>query len=61
MIALYAERRDWEFGVLVVEVEYDPEAVPRDFEVTNSFDERIVPAQRARNGQVGQLQGPPVA
>ena len=33
MIALYAMRRDWRLEGLAVEVDYDPEATPRRFDI----------------------------
>ncbi len=33
MIALYAERHDWDVGDARVEVEYDPDSTPRQVEV----------------------------
>jgi putative redox protein len=32
MIELYAERRDWALGVLIVDVDYEPDASPRQVE-----------------------------
>ena len=34
MITLYASKRGWELGEVVVDVDYDPEAVPRHFDVS---------------------------
>ncbi len=33
MVAMYAERHDWEVGDARVEVEYDPKCEPRRFEI----------------------------
>jgi len=33
MIAMYAARRGWELGDVAVDVDYDPDAVPRHFDV----------------------------
>lgn len=33
MIAMYAERHDWDLGDAFVDVDYDPEATPRRFEI----------------------------
>lgn len=34
MIALYAQRKEWDIGEVRVDVEYDPKTVPRSFDVT---------------------------
>jgi putative redox protein len=34
MIALYASKRGWDLGEVLVDVAYDPDAVPRRFEVS---------------------------
>ncbi len=33
MIAMYASKRGWQLGKVAVDVDYDPDAVPRRFEV----------------------------
>jgi putative redox protein len=33
MIAMYAQKRNWDIGETTVEVDYDPETVPRRFSV----------------------------
>lgn len=54
MIAMYAERRDWDIGEVSVDVEYDAEATPRRFEVTVHLQDDISPDQRRRLERVAE-------
>ncbi len=48
MIALYASKRGWELGELAVDVDYDPDAVPRHFDVTLRLPENLSAEQLKR-------------
>ncbi len=48
MIALYAQRKDWELKGLSVDVTYDNEAEPRSFDVTLNFPEGLTEVQMDR-------------
>ena len=48
MIALYAQRRDWDIGEPRVDVAYDTEADPRRFDVTVLLPERLSADQLER-------------
>ena len=48
MIALYAQRRDWDIGEPRVDVSYDTEADPRRFDVTVLLPERLSADQLER-------------
>lgn len=37
MTSLYAQRRDWQLGEVVVDVDYEPTAIRRHFDVTIQF------------------------
>jgi putative redox protein len=54
MIALYAERHDWDIGEISVDVEYHAEATPRRFEVTVHLPDDISPDQRRRLERVAE-------
>jgi putative redox protein len=48
MIALYAERRGWALGDVVVDVDYDTEADPRSLETAVQLPEDLTAEQVAR-------------
>ncbi len=48
MIALYARARDWQLSDLSVEVEYDPDSIPRHAEVTVHLPEELTTDQIRR-------------
>jgi len=54
MMALYAERRDWDIGEISVDVEYDAEATPRRFDVTVYLPDDMSPDQRRRLERVAK-------
>ena len=54
MIALYAQTRGWDIGETAVEVDYDPEAVPRSFTVELLLPGDLAPEQVRRLERVAQ-------
>jgi putative redox protein len=48
MIALYAQRKQWDIGEVRVDVEYDYESVPRRFDVTVHLPEGLTQDQIGR-------------
>src|SRR5450755_3350115 len=48
MIAMYARARDWKLGDVYVDVEYDPDAMPRRVEVTVHLPDDLTPDQVRR-------------
>ena len=48
MIALYAQRREWDIGEVRVDVAYDHESVPRRFDVTVHLPDGLTPDQISR-------------
>lgn len=48
MIALYAQRRQWDIGEVRVDVEYDHEATPRRFDVNVHLPDGLTDDQVAR-------------
>jgi putative redox protein len=48
MVAMYARRRGWDVGELTVDVDYDPQAVPRRFEIRLHLPGGLSPEQVAR-------------
>jgi putative redox protein len=48
MIAMYAQNRGWEIGETAVEVDYDPDCVPRSFAVDVHLPDGLTPDQRRR-------------
>ncbi len=45
MIALYAQRKEWDIGEVRVDVEYDHESVPRRFDVTVHLPDGLTQGQ----------------
>ena len=54
MVALYAERHEWEVGDARVEVDYDPESVPRRFEIELHLPGHLSPDQVRRLERVAE-------
>jgi putative redox protein len=54
MIALYAQRRDWQLGDIRVEVTYDPEATPRNVKVSVHLPDDLTPDQVRRLRRVAE-------
>jgi putative redox protein len=54
MIALYAERHDWDLGEASVEVEYEPDATPRRFEIELHLPADLSADQLARLERVAE-------
>ena len=54
MIALYAQRRDWDLGDLHVDVTYDPDSTPRQVEVTVHVPAGLTPDQTKRLERVAK-------
>jgi putative redox protein len=54
MIAMYAQNRDWEIGETTVEVDYDPDSVPRRFAVDIHLPRNLTPEQRRRLERVAE-------
>ncbi len=48
MIAMYAQNRDWDLGETSVEVDYDPDSVPRRFAIDIHLPNGITPGQQRR-------------
>jgi putative redox protein len=48
MIALYAQRKGWDLGELTVKVTYDPESVPRAFDVAVALPDDVSEEQIER-------------
>jgi putative redox protein len=53
MIAMYATKRGWELGDVAVDVDYDPDAVPRHFDVCLQLPEGLSAEQVKRLRRVG--------
>jgi putative redox protein len=54
MIALYAQRRDWQLGDVHVDVTYDTETMPRDVKVSIHLPDGLTPDQVERLRRVAQ-------
>jgi putative redox protein len=54
MIAMYAQKRNWELGELSVDVVYDNESTPRRFEVVTHLPSDLSADQRRRLERVAQ-------
>ena len=54
MIAMYAQNRGWDIGETAVEVDYDPDSVPRRFAVDIHLPGEITPEQRRRLERVAE-------
>jgi putative redox protein len=54
MVAMYAQRRGWQLGETAVEVDYDPECVPREFTVQLRLPDGLTDEQRRRLVRVAQ-------
>ena len=48
MIAMYAQNRGWNLGETAVEVDYDPDSVPRRFAIDLHLPNDLTPDQRRR-------------
>jgi putative redox protein len=54
MIAMYARNRGWEIGETVVEVDYDPERLPRLFTIQIRLPDELSAEQRRRLERVAR-------
>ena len=54
MVAMYAQRHDWDVDGMSVDVIYDPDAQPRSFEVDLHLPGTLSPDQRQRLERVGR-------
>ncbi len=54
MIAMYAQNRGWGLGETSVEVDYDPDSVPRRFTIDIHLPDDITPDQRRRLQRVAE-------
>ncbi|MGP0103098.1 MAG: OsmC family protein [Solirubrobacteraceae bacterium] len=54
MIAMYAQNRGWELGETSVEVDYDPDSVPRRFAVDIHLPDGLTTDQRRRLERVAE-------
>jgi putative redox protein len=48
MVAMYAQNREWAIGETSVEVDYDPDSVPRHFAIRLHLPDALTPDQRRR-------------
>ncbi len=54
MVAMYARNRGWELGETVVDVDYDPERVPRLFTIEIRLPDGLTAEQQQRLERVGR-------
>ena len=54
MIASYAQNRGWDLGETAVEVDYDPDSVPRRFAIDIHLSNDITPEQQRRLQRVAE-------
>lgn len=54
MIAMYAQNRGWEIGETIVDVDYDPECVPRLFTIELRLPDGLTAEQQRRLERVGR-------
>jgi putative redox protein len=54
MIASYAQNRGWDLGATSVEVDYDPDSIPRRFTIDIHLPNDITPDQRRRLERVAE-------
>jgi hypothetical protein len=54
MILMYARNRGWEIGETIVDVDYDPECVPRLFTIEIRLSDGLTAEQRQRLERVGR-------
>ncbi len=54
MIASYAQNRGWDLGETSVEVDYDPDSVPRRFAIDIHLSNDITPEQQRRLQRVAE-------
>ena len=54
MVAMYAERRGWDIGDPVVDVDYDTESTPRRIAISVELPDHLTPDQRRRLEHVAE-------
>jgi len=54
MIAMYAQNRGWDIGETAVDVDYDPDSVPRRFAIDVHLPGDLTPHQRQRLERVAE-------
>ncbi len=54
MIDMYAQNRGWEIGETAVEVDYDPDSVPRRFAIDIHLPRDLTPEQQRRLERVAE-------
>ena len=54
MIAMYAQNRGWDIGETAVDVDYDPDSVPRRFAIDVHLPDDLTPDQRRRLERVAE-------
>jgi putative redox protein len=54
MIAMYAQKRDWDVGEIAVDVDYDADSVPRRVAVDVHLPDELTPDQRRRLERVAE-------
>ena len=54
MIAMYAQNRGWEIGETSVEVDYDPDSVPRHFAIELHLPGEVTPERQRRLERVAE-------
>jgi len=54
MIAMYAHNRDWDIGETSVDVDYDPDSVPRHFAIDLHLPDDLTPDQHRRLERVAR-------
>jgi putative redox protein len=54
MIAMYAQNRGWEIGETAVEVDYDPDSIPRHFDTVLRLPSDLTLEQRRRLERVAE-------
>jgi putative redox protein len=54
MIAMYAQNRGWDIGETAVEVDYDPDSVPRRFSIDLRLPSGLTPEQLRRLERVAK-------
>jgi putative redox protein len=54
MIAMYAQNRGWDLGARTVEVDYDPDSIPRRFAIDIHLPSDLTPDQQRRLQRVAE-------